>query len=136
MRYIVFIEIPESNVEKYLEFWKEPTPENIKIIFPPQLLYKTGDNFSGLVVYKPKGFGAFFRYLGKFKSAGFKITISPIWENTEISKELRKFKEGKKKEELEWEKTSVKKIKIGSTTSLEILPLIDMKSDNPEMNTE
>ncbi len=136
MKYIAFIEIPHTNVDKYLEIWKNRMPENIKIIFPPQFLGITEYNFSGVVVFEPKKDSDFFNFLEKYKSAGFKISISPIWENTEIIKQLGKFREGKQKAEEEWEKTSVEKLSIGSTSFLEILPLIDMKSDYPGMKVE
>jgi 7,8-dihydropterin-6-yl-methyl-4-(beta-D-ribofuranosyl)aminobenzene 5'-phosphate synthase len=136
MKYIAFIEIPQVNVEQYLEIWKNRIPENIKIIFPPQILSRTENNFSGVVVFEPKDFSDIFNYLEKYKSAGFKISISPIWENTEMSKILGKFREGEKKVEVEWEETYIEKVSIGSTSFLEILPLIDMKSDYPEVKVE
>ena len=136
MKYIAFIEIPHTNVDKYLEIWKNRMPENIKIIFPPQFLGITEYNFSGVVVFEPKKDSDFFNFLEKYKSAGFKISISPIWENTEISKQLGKFREGKQKAEVEWEKTSVEKLSIESTSFLEILPIIDMKSDYQGMKVE
>ncbi|MFW9906141.1 MAG: MBL fold metallo-hydrolase [Candidatus Thorarchaeota archaeon] len=136
MKYIAFIEIPLANVEQYLEIWKNRVPNNIKIIFPPQILSRTENNFSGVVMFEPKDFSDNYNYLEKFKSAGFKISISPVWENTEISEKLVEFREGEKKVEVEWEKTSIEKLSIGSTRFLEILPLIDMKSDYSGVKVE
>lgn len=123
-------------MDKYLEIWKYRLPENIKIIIPPQFLGITSYNFSGVVIFEAKRDSDICSFLEEYKSAGFKISLSPIWDNTEISKKLEEYREGKRKAEMEWEKTLVKKLNIDTTSSVEILPLIDMKTDLQGMDIE
>lgn len=123
-------------MDEYLEIWKNSVPEGIKIILPPQVLGITEYNFSGLVIFEPKGLNNLFYFLEEYKSAGFKISLSPIWENTKITKKLEEYREGKRRAEEEWETNSFEKLDIGCTSSLEIVPLIDWKTDQEDMEVE
>ena len=128
MKYIAFIEIPKANMDEYLKIRKSSIPEGIKIILPPQVLGMTKYNFSGLVIFEPKDLGNLFSFLEEYKSAGFKISLSPIWENEKIIKKLDEYREAKQIAEAMQKTESLEKLDIGYTSSLEIIPLVDWKT--------
>ncbi len=136
LKYIAHIGIPKEKMEKYLEFGKKSVPDYIKVILPPQFLGNPEKNFSGVMVFESKRWDDLVGFLRKFELAGFIISLSPIWDNTEILKILDKYRKGKEKAEAEWDVTTLPKMELESTNSLEIMPLIDMKTDLPEMKVE
>lgn len=135
MKYIAYIGIPTDKMEEYLEIGKKSVPDDIKLILPPQILGNPKNNFSGVIVFESKRFDDLLS-LRKFKLAGFSISLSPIWENTEILNQLAEYRKGKEKAEVEWKTTTIEKMELEYTNSLEIVPLIDMKTDLHEMKVE
>jgi 7,8-dihydropterin-6-yl-methyl-4-(beta-D-ribofuranosyl)aminobenzene 5'-phosphate synthase len=136
LKYIALIEIPKEKMDNYLEIWKKGVPEDIKITLPLQIFGISEKKSSGLVIFEPKSLKDLFDFLEKYKSAGFELSLSPIWENAKISKKLAEFREGKQKAEVEWKTHSYTKMSIGNTYSLEILPLVDWKTDRNDLSVE
>jgi 7,8-dihydropterin-6-yl-methyl-4-(beta-D-ribofuranosyl)aminobenzene 5'-phosphate synthase len=76
-------------------------------------------------------------HLMKYTRAGAKIKLLPIWEESQLSKELGRFKQGKLAIEQEWESLAYPKISdLGTTKSLEIIPLIDFFAARKDLKGE
>ncbi|MFX1361262.1 MAG: MBL fold metallo-hydrolase, partial [Promethearchaeota archaeon] len=77
------------------------------------------------------------KFLAKYVQKGVDIKLIPIWKNSKLKKELTKFIEAKQKAEQHWEGFKYQKIKnIGTTKTLEILPLIDWHSIRDDLKVE
>jgi len=141
MRFIAFFEFQPDKLEKLLEIWSEEnqTENNLEILYPFQILAETYKGITGFVIFKSKNvFSPKIRkYLSKYTHEGVTIKLIPIWENTKIKKELKIFREAKQKAEQQWDRSKYQKIKnLGSTKTLEILPLIDWHSNREDLKVE
>lgn len=144
MRYIAFFEVPPERLESYIETWNERVPqiEELKFIIPPSTLPESVYGISGCVVFEfkkallpPKILVE--QFLSPFVKEGIKVTLSYLFEDKVLDKELKAFQEGKRHAAQEWAETTYPKFTdIGSTQSLSILPLIDWHVSSPKLRRE
>ena len=139
MRFEAFFDVRPGELNRFIETWADRTPsdERVKIVLPPHISAEPVNGIAGFVVFESEDFEAIREYLTKYELAGAKVKLMPIWEDSALAKELINFKEGKEKAELDWQKSVFKKISdLGSTKSLEILPLIDWHKSREDLKVE
>ncbi|MFX1316849.1 MAG: hypothetical protein ACFE9T_13390, partial [Promethearchaeota archaeon] len=136
MKFIAFLEIHPDKLEPFIEklTGENLTGNNIKVLYPFQILAETYKEIAGFIIFESKDLiGRWLeikKYLLKYAQEGVNLKLIPIWENSKLIKELNKFREAKQKAEQQWERAIYKKIdNIGTTKTLEILPLIDWHSN-------
>ncbi len=138
MKFIAFFEFQLDRLEKILEIGNQ-TENNVEIIYPFQILAENYKGITGFVIFKSENALSpkIRKYLLKYAREGVNIELMPIWENSKLKKELTIFREAKQKAEQQWERYKFQKIKnLGSTKTLEILPLIDWHSNRDDLKVE
>ena len=141
MKFIAFFEFQQDRLEKFLETWSgaNQTVINIEILYPFHIIAETYKGITGFVIFKSENILSpeIGNFLVKYAQKGVNIKLMPIWENSKLKKELTKFIEAKQKAEKQWETSKYQKIKnIGTTKTLEILPLIDWHSNREDLKVE
>jgi len=139
MKLIAFLGMPSEKIEEYLEGWQDRLPkgEGLKIVVPPHIMPEPFNGIHGYVIFETDSPVLAVSYLSEFEKTGVKVRLSYSWEDSELAKELAKFQEQKKEAEQEWAQTTVDKITdLGSTTRLEILPLVEWHKSREDLQTE
>jgi len=141
MRFIALLEVPPEKIDDYIQGWESRVPEGdkLKIITPPHTLAESHMGIQGFVVFETDTFapGPIMDYLSKYVKSGADVKLLPVWEDSDLAKELIRFCEGKEKAEYEYQRSTFKKIKnLGATRRLEILPLIDWHTRNANLKVE
>ncbi|MFX1411921.1 MAG: MBL fold metallo-hydrolase [Promethearchaeota archaeon] len=143
MKFIAFLEIHPDKLESFIEklSGENLTGNNVKVLYPFQILAETYKEIAGFIIFESKNLlGRWLeikKYLSKYAQEGVNLKLIPIWENSKLIKELNKFREAKQKAEQQWERAKYKKIdNIGTTKTLEILPLIDWHSNREDLKVE
>ena len=141
MKFIAFFEFQQDRLENFLETWSgaNQTVINIEILYPFHIIAETYKGITGFVIFKSENILSpeIGKFLVKYAQKGVNIKLMPIWENSKLKKELTKFIEAKQKAEKQWETSKYQKIKnIGTTKTLEILPLIDWHSNREDLKVE
>ncbi len=141
MKWIAFFEVHLEDLEDFIEKQSEriPVDPKIKILHPPHTLAEPYGGITGFVIFKAEIFeiGKIREYLTKHQLAGADVKLFPIWEDSKLAKELVKFREGKREAELQWNRATYPKMTdLGSTKSLEILPLIDWHKERSDLEVE
>lgn len=140
--YIVFMDIwGPDHLEHFLETTIPLTldPRNVEILVPPQTLAEPHRGITGFMIFRMTrgGMRDVNRYLTRLEQAGARVKLLPIWDNPTLAQDLALYHLGQQEIEEEWQHTSVEKItNWGSTTQLEILPLVDWRTRNPNLKTE
>jgi len=139
MRFVAFLEIRHPELTEFIETWKERknTNPNIKLILPLHISAEPINGITGILVFESDDMRGSAEFLSKFEQAGARVRIMPADEDSSLAKELANFKKGKEKAEAEWKKTSFKKItNLGTTKTLDILPLLDWHKSREDLKTE
>lgn len=140
MKFIAFFEFHIDKLDNVLETWSETnqTVNNLEI-YPFHILAESYRGITGFVIFKSDSIlnPEIGKFLAKYVQKGVDIKLIPIWKNSKLKKELTKFIEAKQKAEQHWERFKYQKIKnIGTTKTLEILPLIDWHSLRDDLKVE
>ncbi|MFX0062782.1 MAG: MBL fold metallo-hydrolase [Candidatus Hermodarchaeota archaeon] len=136
MRFVAFFEVPEEELDNYIERWKErlPSKNDVKIKIQPHTLGESCNGITGFVVFESESFKQVKEYLSKFIQTGAKINLHLTWEDSELAKELIHFKKGKQQAALEWNESRFQKLtNVGVTQTLEVLPLIDWYTSRDDL---
>lgn len=139
MKVIAFFEVCSEKLDKFIETWTErmPSGRSIKTLFPPHTLAEAYNGITGFVIFDSEGIEESREYLTKYTLAGAKVKLLPIWEDSKLAKELVRFREGKREAEQQWERSTYQKIRdLGTTKSLEIIPLIDFYTSRKDLKGE
>lgn len=141
MKFIAFFEFHIDKLDNVLKTWSgaNQTGNNIEIVYPFHILAETYKGITGFVIFKSENILSpeIGKYLLKYAQEGVNIKLIPIWENSKLKKELTIFREAKQKAEQQWERSKYQKIKnLGTTKTLEILPLIDWHSNREDLKVE
>jgi 7,8-dihydropterin-6-yl-methyl-4-(beta-D-ribofuranosyl)aminobenzene 5'-phosphate synthase len=140
--YIAFLDIWGPNhLEHFLEtvVTIKPDSQNVEILVPPQTLAEPHRGITGFVIFRMTrgGMREMDAYLSRFEQAGAQVKLLPIWDNPTLAQDLALYRRGQLEIEEEWQHTTVKKITDwGVTSKLEILPLVDWKTRQPNLQTE
>jgi len=139
MKLIAFLELPSEKIEEYLEGWQSRLPkgEKLKIVIPPNIMPEPINGIHSYVIFETDSLPSAVNYLLEFEKTGVQVKLSYSWEDSELAKELTRFQEQKKEAEKEWVQTTVEKITdLGSTTRLEILPLVERHKSREDLYAE
>ena len=140
--YIVFMDIwGPDHLEHFLKTKIPLTldPQNVEILVPPQTLAEPHRGITGFMTFRMTrgGMRDVDRYLTQLEQAGARVKLLPIWDNPTHAQDLALYRLGQQEIEEEWQHTPVEKItNWGSTTRLEILPLVDWRTRQPNLKTE
>jgi 7,8-dihydropterin-6-yl-methyl-4-(beta-D-ribofuranosyl)aminobenzene 5'-phosphate synthase len=130
-----------DRLEHVLETMGSVTMESqhVEILVPPQTLAEPYRGITGFVVFRvtPAGMRDVDAYLSQFEQAGVQVKVLPIGENRTLAQDLALYREGQLEIEEEWQHATVEKITDwGTTSKLEILPLVDWTTRQPNLQTE
>jgi 7,8-dihydropterin-6-yl-methyl-4-(beta-D-ribofuranosyl)aminobenzene 5'-phosphate synthase len=139
---IAFMDIwGPDRLEHFLETM-EPVKldsQNVEILVPPQTLAEPYRGITGFVIFRmtQEGMREADAYLSRFEQAGVQVKLLPILDNPTLAQDLALYRQGQLEIEEEWQHTTVEKIaNWGATSKLTILPLVDWKTRQPNLQTE
>jgi len=139
MKFIAFLEIPSDKISTYLQGWRERLPDDdkVKVIIPPHIMPEPYKGVDGYIVFEADSTAAMIAYLSKFEKSGAKVRLSYSWEEPDLVKEYSEFLTHKKQAEEEWAATKIERIRgLGTTSRLEILPLVDWHKSREDLSVE
>lgn len=143
MKVLAFFEVPVDELDKFIETASErvPSGSRSRLLFPPHILAEAHNGVTGFMVLDMElnlaDVMKMMEHLMKYTRAGAKMKLLPIWEESQLSQELGRFKQGKLAIEQEWESLAYPKISdLGTTKSLEIIPLIDFFAAREDLKGE
>ena len=139
MKFTAFFEIRQEELNNFIETWRDrlPSDARVRIVLPPQIFAENVNGIRGFVVFESNEFEDVTDYLTRFESAGARIQVMPVWEDSELARELANFREGKEKTEFDWQRSVPKRISNwGSTKTLKILPLVDWEKSREGLEVE
>jgi 7,8-dihydropterin-6-yl-methyl-4-(beta-D-ribofuranosyl)aminobenzene 5'-phosphate synthase len=140
--YIAFMDVwgPDC-LEHFLETMDPITldRQNIELLVPPQTLAEPHRGITGFVIFRmtQEGMREADAYLSRFEQAGVRVKLLPILDNPTLAQDLALYRQGQLEIAAEWQHTAVEKITHwGATRELTILPLVDWKTRQPNLQTE
>jgi 7,8-dihydropterin-6-yl-methyl-4-(beta-D-ribofuranosyl)aminobenzene 5'-phosphate synthase len=138
MRFVAFFDVHLDELGKFVETSGERTLEGeVEILFNPHTLAEPFKGTTGFVVFESEDMGETREYLTKFKLAGANVKLYPIFEDSELSKEIASFREMRKEADIQWRQSTFERLEdFGSTKTLEVLPLIDWYRSREDLEVE
>lgn len=138
MKFVAFFNVCPEKLEQFVRAWRKRKPERgVRIRYAPHTLAEPSNGTTGFVIFESDDLEAITEYLTKFKVAGAEVKLYPIWKDSKLAKETSEFRKAKEEAETKWQKSTFEKIEgLGTTKSLEILPLIDWHTSREDLKTE
>jgi len=138
VKFIAFFIVCPEELEQFVETWKRRKPEpGVRIRYAPHALAEPSNGTTGFVIFESDDLEATREYLTRFEVAGADVKLYPIWKDSKLSKEIASFRKAKQEAEMQWQRSSFEKMEdLGTTKSLEILPLIDWHTSREDLRPE
>lgn len=140
--FIAFFDVGEPDqLEHFLDTWENPVLDtgNVELVVPPQTLAEPHRGITGFAIFRMVwgGMREVDAYLSQIERAGAQVTLSPVYNDATLAKNLARYRQGQHTIAQEWQHAVVEPIiDWGATTKLEILPLVDWKTRRPALQTE
>ncbi len=138
MRYVAFFKVPPERLEDFVKGWAlRAQAEKVKVVLPPHTLYESYQGVTGFVVFEVDGFWGMEAFLERSVDAGAEVRLVPIEEDAKMSENLEKFHAAKLEADSLWEAVRYDRVgDVGVTKTLEILPLVEWRSNDEELKVE
>jgi 7,8-dihydropterin-6-yl-methyl-4-(beta-D-ribofuranosyl)aminobenzene 5'-phosphate synthase len=138
MRYIAFFKVPPERLEVFVKDWElRAQAEKVKVILPPHTLYESYQGVTGFVVFEVDDFWGMRAFLQRSVDAGAEVRLVPTEEDAKTWENLEKFHAAKLEAENLWEAVRYDRVgDVGVTKILEILPLVEWRSNDEGLKVE
>jgi 7,8-dihydropterin-6-yl-methyl-4-(beta-D-ribofuranosyl)aminobenzene 5'-phosphate synthase len=136
MKFIALLDLSKNAIDSFVAEYKKRTTDKVKIRLRPHI---TGDPIEGRSIFtilESEKLGDVLDYCKMLEKQGVKVRLIPIYDERTVNRALKKFYKAKKRAERHNKKSKNIKQKIGFTDNLEVLPLIDWKTDDEELFVE
>ncbi len=135
MKYLVLISVQKDEMETYLQSWKRKKVE-VQIVHGPFVTYQSIEEAHSFVIIETDKKSEAERFCENITGTT-RIVLNPILDARDALEEIEKFNEHKIQAETDYKNTKIDKItNMGTTTRLEILPLIDWRTDDKDLDVE
>ncbi len=137
MKYLVLITAENKKIEEYLRHWQLRLRSELKVLFYPHIAVETIDGATSFVVIETDQISNAATYCKNLLKTASDVKLIPILDEKEAAEELTKFNEGKIRADTEYREAEISKLEdFGSTSKLEILPLIDWHTEDVDLKVE
>ena len=137
MKYLVLITAPDSKIEEYLKLWQHRLRSELKVLFYPHIVVEAVDGATSLAVIETDQLSSAVTYCENLLKTATDVKLIPILDEKKAAEELVKFNEGKVRADRDYGEADISKIEgLGSTSRLEILPLIDWHAEDQDLKVE
>lgn len=136
MRFIALLEVHKNRVDSFISEYKKRKTDNVKIRLRPHITGDPLERSSIFTILESEKIRDVLDYCKILEEQGAKVRLIPIYDERTANKELKKFYKAKKRAEKHNKKFKERKLKMDCTESLEVLPLIDWKTDNEKYFVE
>jgi 7,8-dihydropterin-6-yl-methyl-4-(beta-D-ribofuranosyl)aminobenzene 5'-phosphate synthase len=138
MRYIAFFSVPPERLEDFVRGWElRAQAEKVKVVLLPHTLYESHQGVTGFVVFEVDGFWGMETFLQRSVDAGAEVRLVPVEEDAKMSENLEKFHVAKLEADGLWEAVRYDGVgDVGVTKTLEILPLVEWRSNDEGLKVE
>lgn len=137
MKYLVLITTANKKVEEYLKQWQHRLKSDLKVLFYPHITVEPLDGATCFAVIETDQISNAVTYCKNLLKTTSDVKLIPILDEKEAAEELTKFNEGKIRADTEYGEADISKLEgLGSTSKLEILPLIDWHTENQDLKVE
>jgi len=137
MRFIVLLDVPHEGVKSFVDAWKNRSPEGVKVLLRPHVSAEALGSARCLAVVEAKKLSAVTDYCRTLERRGARVRLVPIYDDRSTAGELKKFHRAKRRAERHNRKVKAEKLRaMGSTRRLEVLPLIDWRTDDEGLKVE
>jgi 7,8-dihydropterin-6-yl-methyl-4-(beta-D-ribofuranosyl)aminobenzene 5'-phosphate synthase len=137
MRFIVLLDVPSECIKGFIDDWRDRRPEGVKILLRPHISAEALRGAQFLTVVEAKKLSAITEYCKSLEGQGAKVQLIPTYDDKSTSSELKKFNSAKRRAERHNRKVKTRKLRgVGSTKSLEVMPLIDWRTKDEGLIVE
>jgi 7,8-dihydropterin-6-yl-methyl-4-(beta-D-ribofuranosyl)aminobenzene 5'-phosphate synthase len=138
MKYVAFFKVPPERLEVFVKGWAlRVQAEKVKVMLPPHTLYESYQGVTGFIVFEVDEFSGMKAFLKRSVDAGAEVRLVPIEEDAKMSENLEKFHAAKLEAESLWEAVRYDRVgDVGVTKTLEILPLVEWRSNDEGLRVE
>jgi 7,8-dihydropterin-6-yl-methyl-4-(beta-D-ribofuranosyl)aminobenzene 5'-phosphate synthase len=136
MRFIVLIDVPCEGLKSFVDGWRIRRPEGVKVLLRPHVSVETLRGARCFTVVEAERLGAVTRYCRELEAEGARVQLVPAFDDKSTSRELDKFGKDKKRAERHNRKKVRRLRGLGSTSRLEVLPLIDWRAADEGLKME
>ena len=137
MKYLVLITAPNLKIEEYLIDWEKRLRSELKVILYPHIAVEPINGATSLAVIETDQISNAVTYCQNLLKTATDVKLIPVLDEKEAAEELVKFNESKLRADGEYAEADISKIEgFGSTSRLEILPLIDWHTENQDLQVE
>ena len=135
MKYLVLISVQKDEMKTYLQSWKRKKVE-VQIVHGPFVTYQSIEEAHSFAIIETDKMSEAEQFCENITGTT-RIVLNPILDARDALEEIEKFNEHKVQAETDYKNTKIDKItNMGTTTRLEILPLIDWRTDEKDLDVE
>jgi len=135
MRYLILTSVKNEDIEAYIKSTNNLKIPGVELIQSPHILYQSVDEARCITILETEYITKVLMFCQSLKPVE-SITLTALIESQDALEKIEKFESEKKKTESEYQKAEYPKLDIRSTNKLEILPLVDWRNENTDLQTE